>query len=61
MQARPDDAALKDLVAQVKPVIWENAVVPAEKTLPETSPPAEGLPLVDGASVGVESPAGETE
>jgi type-F conjugative transfer system pilin assembly protein TrbC len=34
-QARPDDAMLKEIVAQVKPVIWENATANGKEDITE--------------------------
>jgi type-F conjugative transfer system pilin assembly protein TrbC len=45
-QARPEDAALRDIVAQVKPVIWENA---GSSDAPADVPPAENPPPADAA------------
>jgi type-F conjugative transfer system pilin assembly protein TrbC len=43
-QARPDDATLKEIVALVKPVIWENADAPAEPVSAEGALPSEVAP-----------------
>jgi type-F conjugative transfer system pilin assembly protein TrbC len=59
-QARPEDVALRDIVAQVKPVIWENAGpsgVPADVPPVEKAQRAVATKEVEDTSFGIEQPA----